>query len=518
MKKTCMLLMLLLSAGMIWAQQSLLTQEQKDEINRRAMTDSENDSVYLASVVKRVLDVYHVGSDYKPEDFISLAKRVYPSNEAENRAKSLSKFAKKIIIKGKLADEKDKEIWRPCYTYYLSSIYLKEAEQIAIERKKQEEYEMDSVKRNDWHESDLWNALQEVCALDLSLKDSAKYYAEFVISNGLDIEELWTTDFLDNEECRSIYYKYFSSEYKSKDFGGTGVSNLRGTILRKTLYLNYRQIIRETGYRENSDFWDKYSQTAIQDSLKNYPLFLKDIESVCRLKALKDKFITIDTTHQWQLWMMCNSSKFRERVDDWVRNTKIDYPTIGVIRDTVSTWRDSREYTIINIPYILVDGNLVANGVCTLKKHLAQRSDANGELFEGFTFDITMTVNVENGKAKSKSTKGQISQWEENKAAGKGKKSFFEQQKAIRAAKPIVKRKVDIAKEEDIYNNFPGICSYGPLCVDDINNMLKYAGNVPDRWEPQDRKSILKEYLKHGHEKYLKKAKRPFNPIEFSDL
>ena len=95
MKKTCMLLMLLLSAGMIWAQQSLLTQEQKDEINRRAMTDSENDSVYLASVVKRVLDVYHVGSDYKPEDFISLARRVYPSNEAENRAKSLSKFAKK---------------------------------------------------------------------------------------------------------------------------------------------------------------------------------------------------------------------------------------------------------------------------------------------------------------------------------------------------------------------------------------------------------------------------------------
>lgn len=515
MKKTCMLLMLLfVSAGMTWAQQSLLTQEQKDEINRRAMTNSENDSVYLASVVKRVLDVYHVGSDYKPEDFMSLVRRVFPSNEAENKAKSLSKFAKKIIIKGKLADEKDKEIWRPCYTYYLSSIYLKEAEQIALERKKQEEYEKDSIKRNNWHESDLWNALQEVCALDLSLKDSAKYYAEFIISNGLDIEELWTTDFLDNEECRSIYYKYFSFE----NWTGVKVSILRD-ILRNTLYLNYLQILDETGYRRRDwGYNGKYSQKAIQDSIECYPLFLKDIESVSRLKTLRDKFITIDTTHQWQLWMMCNSPKFRERVDTWVRNTKMDYPATGVIRDTISTWRDSREYTVINIPYILVDGNLVANGICTLKKHLAQRSDANGELFEGFTFDITMTVSVENGKAKSKSTKGQISQWEENKAAGKGKKSYFEQQKAIRAAKPIVKKKVDITKEEDIYNNFPGICSYGPLCVDDINNTLKYAGNVPDRWEPQDRKSILKEYLKHGHEKYLKKAKRPFNPIEFSDL
>ena len=160
----------------------------------------------------------------------------------------------------------------------------------------------------------------------------------------------------------------------------------------------------------------------------------------------------------------------------------------------------------------------MANGVCTLKKHLAQRSDANGELFEGFTFDITMTVNVENGKAKTKSTKGQIIQWEENKAARKGKKSFFEQQKAIRAAKPIMKKKVNITKEEDIYNNFPGICSYGPLCVDDIYNTLRYAGNAPGKWDPQDRKSLLIEYLKHGNEKYLKKVEKPFIPIDFSDL
>lgn len=511
-------MLLFVSTGITWAQQSLLTQEQKDEINRRAMADSENDSVYLASVVKRVLNVYHVSSDYKPEDLMILARRVFPSNEAEKRANSLSKLAKKILIKGKFADEKDKELWRPCYTYYLSSIYLEEAEQNAVKRKKQEENEKDSIKRSDWHASNLWNALQEVCAFDLTLKDSAKYYAEFVTSNGLDIEELWTTDFLDNEECRSIYYKYFSSEYKSKDFGGTGVPNLRGTILRNTLYLNYRQILRETGYQKNSDFWNKYSQVAIQDSLKNYPLFLNDIESVSRLKALKDKFITIDTTHQWQLWMMCNSPKFRKRVDAWEKNIKKDYSASGVIKDTISTWRDSREYTIINIPYTLVDGNLVANGVCTLKKHLAQRNDANGEHFEGFTYDITLTVSVENGKAKTKSTKGQIIQWEENKAAGKGKKSFFEQQKAIRAAKPIMKKKVNITKEEDIYNNFPGICSYGPLCVDDINNTLRYAGNAPGKWDPQDRKSLLIEYLKHGNEKYLKKAEKPFIPIDFSDL
>ena len=505
------MLAMLFLIGTAQAQKSLLTQEQKDEISRRAIAESENDSIYLASVVKRVLDSYYIGADYKPEAFLPLARRVFSSNETESKAKNLSKFANKVITKGKPASDKDKELWKPCYVCYLSALYLKEAEQIAIERKKREEYEKDSIKRNSWNESNLWNALQEVCAIDFSLKDDAKYYADFVLSNGLDLEELWTTDFLDNEECNNIYYKYYNSAFNRE----TGVSNLRGTLLHQTLYLNYRQILDEIGYRSRD--WGYNGKTAQQDSIECYPLFLKDIERVSRLKALKDKFITLDTTHQWQLWMMCNSSKFRERVDAWVRNAPMDYPANGIIRDTISTWRENREYVILNIPYTRVNGNLVANGICTLHKHLAQRNDANGELFEGFTFDITMTVDVENGKAKSSSTKGQISQWEENKAAGQGKKSFFEQQKAIRAAKPIIKKKVNIAKEEDIYNNFPGICYYGPLCVDDLKNLLKYA-NTSGKWKPQGRKGLLTKYLKHGNETYLEEAKRPFVPIDFSDL
>lgn len=513
-------LAMLFLIGTVQAQKSLLTQEQKDGISRRAIAEAENDSIYLAPVVKRALDSYHIGAEYKPEAFMSLARSVFSSDDAERKAKSLSKFANKVITKGKPASDKDKELWKPCYAYYLSSIYLKEAEQIAIERKKREEYEKDSIRRNNWNESNLWNALQEVCAIDFSLKDDAKYYADFVLSNGLDLEELWTTDFLDNEECKNIYYKYFNSDYKSKSNGGTGVSNLRREIINRTLYLNYREILWGTGYASNRDYdyYRSWSERAKDDSLMYHPLFLKDVEGVNKLKTLKDKFIALDTTHQWQLWMMCNSPKFRERVDAWVSNSQIDYPANGIIRDTISTWREKREYVILNIPYTLVNGNLVANGICTLQKHFAQRNDANGELFEGFTFDITMTVDVENGKAKLSSTKGQISQWEENKAAGNGKKSFFEQQKAIRAAKPIIKKKVNIAKEEDIYNNFPGICSYGPLCVDDLKNLLKYAGNTPGKWEPQDRKGLLTEYLKHGNETYLKKATRPFNPIDFSDL
>ena len=157
--------------GTAQAQKSLLTQEQKDEISRRAIAEAENDSIYLAPVVKRALDSYHIGAEYKPEAFMSLARSVFSSDDAESKAKILSKFANKVITKGKPASDKDKELWKPCYAYYLSSIYLKEAEQIAIERKKREEYERkkreeyekDYIRRNNWNESNLWNALQEVC-------------------------------------------------------------------------------------------------------------------------------------------------------------------------------------------------------------------------------------------------------------------------------------------------------------------------------------------------------------------
>ncbi len=552
------MLAMLFLIGTAQAQNSLLTQAQKDEISRRAIAESENDSIYLASVVKRVLDTYRLGEDYKPEVLLSLTRRVFSSDEAEGKAKSLSKFANKIITKGKPASDKEKELWKPCYIYYLSLIYIEEAEKLAAEKKKRaeklaaekkkraeklaaekkkrEEFLQDSTKRNTWTESHTWNTLVAFCDYDYSIKDSAEIIMQFITDNGLEVRNLWNPSigysFLvsntwnrsilpDHEKILANYYDTFidMNHYRNK---------IIYDIRKKTLYRVYRDILKEINYTYGSPSY--YQVTEQQDSSVYYPLFLQDVGHVNDLRNTINRALVIDTTYQWQTWMLCNAYEFRKRVREWQNTSVPSYSQTGVIKDTIRPVWNSENMYIINIPYHIENGILVPNGTCSVRQTKPQRKNATGEQFEIYTYDVTMTVNVENGKATSRSIKGYVCQWDENTAAGQGKKSLFERQKAIRAAKPVEKKKISVTKIEEI-KNFPML---GGISVD-LDNMeiiLRYAcsnemwqllrmNKYDEAWDylnnPKDQKSLLSQYLLSGRRIFIEMAKRPFMPIDLSE-
>ncbi len=537
MKKILLpMLAMLFFIGTAQAQKSLLTQEQKDEIRRRAIAESENDSIYLASVVKRVLDSYYIGAEYKPEAFMSLAKRVFSSDEAESNAKSLSKLANKVITKGKPASDKDKDLWKPCYIYYLSSIYIENAEKLAAEKRKREEFLQDSIKRNTWTESRTWNTLVSFCNYDYSIKDSAELIMRFIANNGLEVRNLWNPSigysFLvsntwnrsilpDHEKILANYYDTFidMNHYRNKTIYD---------IRKKTLYRVYRDILKEINYTYGSPSY--YQVTEQQDSSVYYPLFLQDVGHVNDLRNTINRALVIDTTYQWQTWMLCNAYEFRKRVLEWQNTSVPSYSQTGVIKDTIRPVWNSEDMYIINIPYHIENGILVPNGTCSVRQTKPQRKNATGEQFEIYTYDVTMTVNVENGKATSRSIKGYVCQWDENTAAGQGKKSLFERQKAIRAAKPVEKKKISVTKIEEI-KNFPML---GGISVD-LDNMeiiLRYAcsnemwqllrmSKYDEAWDylnnPKDQKSLLSQYLLSGRRIFIEMAKRPFMPIDLSE-
>lgn len=531
------MLAMLFLIGTAQAQNSLLTQAQKDEISRRAIAESENDSIYLASVVKRVLDTYRLGEDYKPEVLLSLTRRVFSSDEAEGKAKSLSKFANKIITKGKPASDKEKELWKPCYIYYLSSIYIEEAEKLAAEKKKREEFLQDSTKRNTWTESHTWNTLVAFCDYDYSIKDSAEIIMQFITDNGLEVRNLWNPSigysFLvsntwnhsilpEHEKRLANYYDTFidNSHHRNK---------IIYSIRKKTLYRVYRDILKEINYTYGTPSY--YQVTEQQDSSVYYPLFLQDVGHVNDLQNTINRALTIDTNYQWQTWMLCNAYEFRKRVREWQNIFIPSYSQTGVIKDTVRPVWNSEDMYIINIPYHIENGILVPSGTCSVRQTKPQRKNATGEQFEIYTYDVTMTVIVENGKATSRSIKGHVCQWDENTAAGQGKKNHFERQKAIRAAKPVEKKRINVTKIEDIKNT-PMLVGIS-VDLDNMETILRYAcsnemwpllrmNKYDETWDylnnPKDQKKILSQFLLSGRIIFLEMAKRPFRPIDFSDL
>lgn len=531
------MLAMLFLIGTAQAQNSLLTQAQKDEISRRAIAESENDSIYLASVVKRVLDTYRLGEDYKPEVLLSLTRRVFSSDEAEGKAKSLSKFANKIITKGKPASDKEKELWKPCYIYYLSSIYIEEAEKLAAEKKKREEFLQDSTKRNTWTESHTWNTLVAFCDYDYSIKDSAEIIMQFITDNGLEVRNLWNPSIeysflVSNTWNRSILPEH---EKRLANYYDTFIDNSHHrnkiiyNIRRKTLYRVYRDVLKEINYTYGTSSY--YHVTEQQDSSVYYPLFLQDVGHVNDLQNTINRALTIDTNYQWQTWMLCNAYEFRKRVREWQNTFVPSYSQTGVIKDTVRPVWNSEDIYIINIPYHIENGILVPSGTCSVRQTKPQRKNATGEQFEIYTYDVTMTVNVENGKATSRSIKGHVCQWDENTAAGQGKKNHFERQKAIRAAKPVEKKRINVTKIEDIKNT-PMLVGIS-VDLDNMETILRYAcsnemwpllrmNKYDETWDylnnPKDQKKILSQFLLSGRIIFLEMAKRPFRPIDFSDL
>ena len=510
------MLLLFLSMGMTWAQKSLLTQQKLTAITNRAAIDAEKENCYTADAIRQFLNYYKIDGYALPDTF--------PNRDDE---KEVVKFMQKVCDKGKTANDSDKKLWKPYYTAYLIEIYTQEEELIA-QREKEEQERQDSIVRNSWDNSDTWKNLLLFCNNNYSLTDSTIIYGEFIKNNGLSIDlinEFYYAQIHKEQQIFKDIYK-LSSKY--------GYGGFYENFMKDSLFQNYKTILKEIKYYPNNpelirNKWRFHG--GLPDSVL-YPFFQKDKIMVGELRRLKQKYVEIDTSTNRYLWMICNSGEFRRRVNVWGNNSTPEYPSNGVIKDTIKPVWNRENLYIINIPYFVEDGTLIPNGVCIVRQVNQQPNNATGELFEIYTYDVSMTVNVDKGMATSVSVKGYVCQWDENTAAGQGKKSEFERRKAIRMAKPVVKKKINVTSEADIRNfpmiggisvdldNMKTILTYG--CSNDMWNTLNRMGRYDNVWDYlrkiKSRRDILAAYIYTGNNLFLQLANRPLAPIDFSNM
>lgn len=482
--------------------EALLTQDQLKEIWGKAKNDAKNDNCYTANAIRKFLNHYKVEEYALP--------RVFTEREEERK---VVKFMQKICEKGKVANDKDKELWKPYYTAYLRDVYVLEAEMAARKEKEERERQAiikDSIARNDWSESSTWVALKDYCGQDYSLKDDAAIYGEFIEKYGLDLEKI---------------YKEWGCCW---DYGLHAISE---KFIKDSLFGNYKTILTEINYRPSipepkgyflysNEINQEYHR--LQDSVL-YSFFLKENKIVDELRRLKEKLSEIDTSRQRKLWYVCNNcNNFKERLNDLKNQSSINYTSNGVLKDTVDI---NGIMYIANIPYVISNGMLIPNGMCSVRLYRPQDKDATGSAFYHTTADVTLTVNVNKGKATRKVVKGSICEWDVNTTAGKGK-AYFGAIQAIADAKPIVKKRKTINSEKDILNSS---CARN---FDDMKIILTY-GCTQTMWERIIRlhtneeeylKSIKKiediyaAYIYTGEELFLRMAQRPFVPIDFGNL
>ena len=502
------MLLLFLSVGMTWAQNSLLTQQKLAEIKDKATTDAEKENCYTADAIRQFLNYYKIDGYALPNSF--------PNRDDE---KKVVKFMQKVCDKGKTANDSDKKLWKPYYTAFLIEIYTQEAELIA-QREKEEQKRQDSIVRNNWSSSNTWKTLQYFCNYDYSLNDSLKFYSKFIKENGLNIDSIYYLDCVSN--YTTFGYPDSISWAGSKYIGYHSVYK----FVEDSLYKNYETILREINYKPNIPV--QYYERGHERIL--HSLFLQDKMMVNELQHLKRRFTELDASNQRKLWAICNAYYFRQRVNNWINTSQTNLSTNGTIHDTVELGHG--DMGIISIPYIVENGVIIPHGTCTIRQFDPQYKDATGARYNKITVDITLTVIVDKGKATNKTVKGYVCEWNENTAAGKGKKNYFEQKKAIQAAKPIEVEKIIINKEDDIKNNLT-LKAYG-IDMDDMISVLTY-GCTKELWKtigrlytnddawvfiktPKSKSEIMMEYLKTGRDLYLELAKRPFAPIDFSNL
>lgn len=477
---------------------ALLTQAQLEEIWKRAEADAKNDSSYTANAIRQFLDYFKIDGYAVPQVFS------YREEEAK-----VVKFMQKVCEKGKAAKDGDKELWKRYYTAYLRDVYVHEAETIAKKEKEERERQetiKDSIARNDWSKSSSWVALKDYCGKDYSLKDDAAEYGKFIEKYRLNLEKIY-------KEC----------------CGGRS-SIIPEEFIKDSLFENYKTILTEINYSpivpEPKGYFlytnDKNREYhRLKDSVL-YSFFLKENKMVDELRHLKEKFSEIDTSSQRKLWYVCNNYYFKERINNLKNNSTLTHTSNGVINDTITI---NNIMYISKIPYFVENGMLIPHGVCSVRLFRPQDKEATGSAFYHNTADVTMIVNVNNGKATRKSVTGTVCEWDVNTAAGKGK-SYFGATQAIAAAKPIVKKRKTINGEEDIlnstwardYDNMKIILTYG--CTKTMwERIIRLKTNEEDYLKSIKKiEDIYAAYIYTGEELYLRMTQRPFIPIDFTDL
>lgn len=393
------------------------------------------------------------------------------------------------------------------------------------------DYRERTENRFDWSKSKIFYYLQEYCNHDFSISNPE--LVDFVYACGLAAEQVA------GRGMDGIYVNYSENlpdlpsnetNRSGEDEGLDKISSLKKfnkihnglkNILQEEINLDetdetvirvipikelYRKILEEINY------WPDMSDVSKDDIMTRHRWILnekrleqyeKDKEEV-HLKELENlfsKWQEITSAQLWEKQLLCENSEVLQSVENlkealqYKKNTPL---SSGVLEKKGN-----------QIPYKVIDGKLVVDGICTLVYKDEQYSNATGEWFKKYTTSLKVIVKVENGKAISQTISGTQQWWDENKAIFKSTKgSPLAKAAAMAKAKPVVIRNHNVTKIEDL-----GFGAELGIMHRQLSSVLGHASV-----ETNSVTDLYREYLLSPSPEKLNRIKMPFISVDISAL
>lgn len=395
------------------------------------------------------------------------------------------------------------------------------------------DYRERNENRFDWSKSKVFFYLKEYCTHDFSV--SHPDVVEFINTCGLEAGQVAgrgmdgiylndrfqkLPDLPNNEPNPSNEIEGPDKYQVLKKFNiiHLGLKN----ILQKEVQLDeeteetaYESISIKELYKiilEEINYWPDMSDVSKNDIMtrhlwilndKRLEQYEKDKEEaqVKELENLFSKWQEITSTQLWEKQLLCENNEVLQSVEEL--KEALRYKEINPLSPGVLVKNGNR------IPYKVIDGKLVVDGLCTLVYKDEQATNASGEWFKKYTTNLKLIVKVENGRAISQTISGTQKWWDENKTVFKNTKgSPLTKAAAMAKAKPVVIRSHNVTKIEDLgFGAELGI----------MHRQLSYVlGNASV--EANSLTDLYKEYLLNPSIESLNRIKKPFMPVDISAL
>ena len=444
---------------------------------------------------------------------------------SEDKSKEICKLLQKVCSKHKDLKSRETKTLEPYFRSYWFERLQREEIAAIQERERLEEERENTQARNDWSKSNYWAKIQEFSKKDYTLSDKAAHYYNFLLNNGIGVEEIKSAYF---NSGISSSYDPLSAEVYNLAFESYGT--YRSNIFKPTLYDAYITILKEIDWRVTETNKTPRINTLESgykyDTAKYGPVFRADTFNVSRLRPVYEKVAELNENMVWQTYVLCNMSEFQEEVDKWeqtIANCK-EYSATGVIKDTILLgWEDEEKY-YMQIPYKNENGVLVPHGKCSVRHVLPQLKNAKGSHFHKYTYDVTFIVNVENGMAVSIVPSGKVQKWEEDESAG-GNAGILSKAQAVLNAKPIVKKTYNVKSVSDLDSPAFGYDAADKQSMIDNLSLCGKRGVTNsyhtdyDLYYIFDRQQLLRRYFERSSQNLiLSRLQRMLMPIDMSDL
>lgn len=451
-------------------------------------------------------------SIYSYDVFVSYLKDKNLEVDEVTEDFNLKDIFKRVVIKHKKIKDEDKAAWKQeFYNYEFEKNLL---------LLKQNRIKEDSLRRNDWSESDTYIALKLFSTYQIP--QQSDNILSILDNYEISVDDIFSTYnyFRQYDKPRKIAERYAPSllfanpqEIKIKDADFDCIQKfLKRHLKDLSTAAVYKQILSETNYINGRNY--SGIDPNLVGSKKIMALFEldKNNNQIQELENLIKYWNDVSKNRTWEKYVLSSSMKFEKtcsNLNDALFYRKNHPLTDGVLRFSNYDEKNKKENTrfvVKEIPYKVIGDSLIVDGTCMLNVIEEQYPHADGDWYKKYTMNVKVYIVVKNGVAISRKFTGTHKVWGPDKRVfDKTKGGLIQKTASTLAAKPAVVKTNDMSKVDNTEIILSSNRIEELLRLSNIDNVsLDY---------------LCKQYIKYPNEsKYLEGIKMPIKNIDFSKL